>query len=121
MCVVSMVGDHFSDKFKQPGYDDLLKRIKEQWQQPIFPIQTPLTDTSITITNSISTVTKQEFDALKKEVEDMKALLKRAKIYDEQNNEPNCEMEDKVQMLKKVAELMGVSLDEIFGHKKQSE
>lgn len=44
----------------------------------------------------------------------MKELLKRAKKYDEDNGEPNCEMADKVAVLKRVAELVGVSLDEIF-------
>jgi hypothetical protein len=44
----------------------------------------------------------------------MKKLLIKAKIYDEQNNEPNCEMEDKIALLKRVADMVGVSLDDIF-------
>jgi hypothetical protein len=51
---------------------------------------------------------------LKKEVEEMKELLKRAVEYDERNNEPHCEIEEKVEVLKKVAELLGVDLDSIF-------
>ena len=45
----------------------------------------------------------------------MKALLIRAKKYDEDNNEPHCEMEDKVELLKKVAKYVGVDLKEVFG------
>jgi hypothetical protein len=44
----------------------------------------------------------------------MKQLLIKAKIYDEKNNEPNCEIEDKVATLKRIAELMGVDLSEVF-------
>lgn len=88
MCTVSMIGDHYSDKWNQPKY------------QPIF--------------TNISNISKEEFDALKKEVEEMKELLKKAKIYDEKNNEPNCEMEDKIALLKKIAELVGVDLKDIL-------
>ena len=47
----------------------------------------------------------------------MKKLLIRAAEYDKRNNEPNCEMEDKVALLKKVAEMVGVDLKEVFGEK----
>lgn len=89
MCTISMIGDHYDDKWKAPDYRDLIQRLPDN-------------------------VTRFEYDALKKEVEEMKALLKRAKIYDEQNNEKDCEVESKVATLKKIAELMGVDLSEIF-------
>ena len=88
MCTVSMIGDHFGDKWKQPDYTNLF--------------------------NNWRNVTRQEFDALKKEVEEMKALLKRAKLYDEQNNEPNCELEDKMNKLREIAKLVGLDIDEIL-------
>jgi len=84
------MGDHFTDKWKQPDYSDLFKRVQNQ------------------------EVTKIEFDALKKEVEEMKAILKKAKLYDEQTGQPHCEMEDKVSKLKEIAKLMGVDLSEVF-------
>lgn len=96
MCVVSMIGDHYNDKWRDL---DLLKN----WPQP-----------STTQTYYPPQVSREEFDRLKAEVEEMKKLLIKAKIYDEENNEPNCEMEDKVALLKKVAEMVGVSLDDIF-------
>lgn len=90
MCFVSMVGDFYSDK----------------WRDPYKPyVANPI------VWNGVS---QADFDALKKEVLDMKELLKRALEYDKKNNEPNCEIEDKVVLLKKVAELVGVSLDDIF-------
>lgn len=90
MCVVSMVGDHYNDKWNN---------------QPFYPQGQPQIQWS---------PTQAEFDALKREVEEMKALLKRAKEYDERNNEPNCELEEKMATLRKIAELVDISLDDII-------
>ena len=92
MCVVSMVGDFYWDKFK-----DYNERF-------IIPAST----NAIHIYVGIS---RDEFDNLKKEVETMKELLKRAKLYDEKNNEPGCEIADKMDFLRKIAELVGIDLD----------
>jgi len=91
MCTVSMIGDHYKDKWSQPDY------------QNIF--------------NNFSSITRAEFNALKKEVMEMKELLKRAKLYDEINNEPNCEIEDKVAILRKIAEMVGIDLNDILKDK----
>ena len=107
MCVVSMVGDHYRDKW---------------WpQQPNFPTQ-PFTSPTIPIDWELllkkPAPTREEFDVLKKEVEELKSLSKRAKEYDEKNNEPNCEIEDKMKFLREVAKLVGVDLDEVLNNKK---
>lgn len=88
MCSVSMVGDHYSDLWRQ------LPAL----QQPavnMFPPQ----------------VTRAEFDELKRQVSEMVDLLKRAKKYDEENGQPDCEMDEKMDLLRKVAKLVGVDLD----------
>jgi hypothetical protein len=41
----------------------------------------------------------------------IKELLERAKVYDQVNNEPNCEMADKIELLKRVADLVGVEIE----------
>jgi hypothetical protein len=87
-----MVGDHYQDKWRQP--------YQQTWTT--WPTNAP---------------SRQEFDALKKEVEDMKELLKRAKLYDEQNNEPNCEIKEKMEFLRNVAKLVGIDLDDVIGSK----
>lgn len=87
MCVVSMVGDHFNDK----------------WKDRQFPGFLPPND-----------VQRVEFELLRAEVKEMKELLLKAVEYDKRNNEPHCEMEEKVALLKKVAELVGVSLEDVF-------
>ena len=44
----------------------------------------------------------------------MKKMLEAAKIYDKDTGQPDCEMEEKIDFLKKVAKLVGVNLEEIF-------
>lgn len=91
MCVVSMVGDHFN----------------QQWAP--YTQQVGLAGGSL-----IEFLPKHEFEALRREVMQMKELLIKAKLYDEQNNEPKCEKEEKIETLKKMAKLFDISLEEIF-------
>lgn len=94
MCVVSMVSDHYRDKWSPLGGPPLT---------PVFPY-----------VGGFDLVPRAEFDKLKADVEEMKALLIRAKLYDEANGEPDCEMTDKVELLRKIAAMVGVSLDDVF-------
>lgn len=87
MCVVSFVGDHYQDRWTQPPYEFKFNNWNE--------------------------VSKEDFEALKKEVEELRQLLKKAIKYDEENGEPECQMEDKVELLRKVAKLVGVELEEL--------
>lgn len=130
MCVVSMVGDYFTDRWRQVPWIDPGSPYSPANPGPgIYPTSpntipfTPPaapTDGTSPLVNIFGNLgpTKQEFEELKKEVMEMKELLKRAVAYDKANNEPDCQMEEKVQLLRKVAELVGVSLDDVFGHKK---
>lgn len=98
MCVVSMIGDHFHDKWNTPYNQNIIKEI-EIWRNSNFPKPN---------------VTREEFDNLKKEVLDMKELLKKAFDYDKKNNEPNCEIEEKIATLKRVANLFGIDINTIL-------
>ena len=109
MCVVSMVGDHFNDKWKDWPWGTSPSPNPQAYPNPIQPDWENLLNPP---------VRKSDFDALKKEVEEMKELLKKALEYDKKNNEPHCEMEEKVALLKAVAKMVGVDLSEIFGNDK---
>jgi hypothetical protein len=109
MCVVSSMGDYYDQKWKQQPYDQLIRQI-EQTQPKI----SPLTQGASTITWPSPGVSQLEFNALKKEVLEMKEILKVAVDYDKKNNQPHCEIEDKIATLKKVAELLGVDLSDIL-------
>lgn len=93
MCTVSMVMDHYRDKW--------------------YPTTLPTTD--LLQVPFVSPVSRQEFDQLKRDVDEMKALLRRAKQYDVDNGEPDCEMDEKVALVRKVADAVGVDLSDLFG------
>lgn len=97
MCVVSMVGDHYSDKW----------RTRDWYQTPFVQ----------PFSINVEVVTRDEFERLKAEVAEMVALLKRAKKYDADNHEPDCELEEKMVVLRSVAKLVGVNLDEVLAAK----
>jgi hypothetical protein len=89
MCVVSAIGDHYGHKWKP-------------FVQPVAPATEPWP------------VTRQEFEWLKRELEIVKEMLKLAKKYDLEHDEPDCHTEDKVEILKKMAELLGVDLEGVL-------
>src|SRR4029077_15180212 len=99
MCTVSMIGDHYRDKWKEYPW----------WVEPYTsPYTTPFTPNIsppplAPMIQKITEISRVEFEALKKEVEELKKLLVRAKEYDEKNGEPNCEMDEKVAILRAVA------------------
>lgn len=97
MCVVSMVGDYYQQSLPQ--------KYPETYERLLI---------GVGVTTYPTGPSRDEFNELRREVLEMKELLKRAKAYDEKNGEPDCEMEEKVALLKKFAELVGVELDEIF-------
>lgn len=120
MCVVSAMGDHFTDKwpFANPN---ISPHIQPQISpQPVNPGFLPkITEHPVLLPPDykrwlIPPITREEFDELRKEVLEMKEILKVAVKYDEKHNEPHCELDEKIAVLRKVAELVGVSLDDVF-------
>lgn len=107
MCVVSMIADHYRDRFKDPL--DEWKRMSPSPVLPMPGINYPLPNHPKDHS--------AELEQLRKEVLDMKELLKKAIKYDADNNEPHCEQEEKIAVLRKVAEAVGVNLDDVFGGK----
>lgn len=77
----------------------------------IYPWAVPPQTETITIKTGPD---QAEFDALKKEVEELKKVLKAAKIYDAATGQPDCEEEEKIALLKQIAELVGVDIKEVL-------
>ena len=110
MCTVSNIGDGYRDNFA-PRWPNV----------PIWPVQPtgvpypaqPVIPGQPLVINTPA-VSKEEFEALKKEVEELKQLLKAAKKFDEETGQPDCHMDDKVEFIKKLAEYVGVDLEDIF-------
>lgn len=108
MCVVSMVGDSFKDRWGPKFPEDWDKYLPTQPKtMPMVPSPFP--------PMIPPAITRKEFEDLKAEVDFLKDLLIRAKKYDEDNGEPDCELDEKIAFLRKVAKFVGVDLDEVFG------
>jgi hypothetical protein len=99
MCAVSNVGDFYTQRW-QGGIGSGQIQIGQGQSQTLTPL-----------------VSKQEFDALKQEVAEMKRLLLMAKEIDEKTNQTDCEHPDKIRVLQEVAKLVGVDLSDVFGKK----
>lgn len=95
MCAVSAVGDDYT--YRIPNTHTF---ISQDWQLGGSLAPPP---------------TRAEFDALKQTVEQMKGDLLAAKRRDQEAGAPDCEMEEKIALLRKVAELVGVDLNSVFG------
>lgn len=97
MCTVSFIGDSW-------------QKTTPQTYPWIYPYVQP--DTKVTI--APSEVSRDEFLKLKREVEELKKLLTAAKEFDAATGQPDCEMDEKVELIKRVAELVGVDLGDLF-------
>jgi hypothetical protein len=91
-----MVGDFYQDRLPQKPYWDRIEKFMQPEIKTIYPMPE---------------VSREEFEDLKKTVEDMKQLLQKAKEYDERTGQPDCKNEDKIALIKKVAELVGVDIN----------
>ena len=103
MCMVSMVSEPFATKWEPYTV------FPNTTQIPGYPYKYG--------TISFDHVPRAEFDALRNEVRELKDLLIAAKRFDERTGQPDCEDDSKVAILRKVAEAVGVDLDEVFGAK----
>ena len=104
MCTVSMVGDDWSRRIPQ-AYP---------WVQPaINPTSTVYAGQTV----QFAYVSQYEFDKLKSEVESLKQLLIAAKKYDDETGQPDCEVDEKVELIRRIAQLVGVDISSVFGDK----
>jgi hypothetical protein len=106
MCVYSMIADSFEDRWKW-------KYVPSE-PYSVQPKIVPLPDTII-YSDPPAQVTKSDLDLLrdelKKEIQILIDLLKKAKIYDAENQEPDCELEDKKKRLKEIAQGWGLDIE----------
>lgn len=98
MCVYSMIADHYHDKWTNPPY---------QWppvpQPPhkVVPVSYPM---PLPIPMPLPT----RRPLTQEEVDEMRELLKKAKKYDEENDEKDCELAHKKEKLRQIAKQLGI-------------
>jgi hypothetical protein len=92
MCVVSMIMDHYGDR-----WNDRLRQWPRpdpvDWQQALEQFQA------------------KEPAITQEEIKEFRQLLDRAREYDKRNSEPDCEMDSKKETLKQLAKQLGVEID----------
>lgn len=52
--------------------------------------------------------------ALEQEIKDIKELLRRAKLYDIENDQPDCPSEEKIEMIKKLCKELNIHPEELI-------
>jgi len=101
MCAVSAVGQYFANTitYRYPGIvDQVYPSIATGF--PYVAVQNP--------------VTQEQFEQLRQEVLELKQLLLAAKAFDEKTGQHECSQEEKVELLRQVATMVGVDLKDIF-------
>lgn len=108
MCAVSAVGDYWTPKINgtYPWVNPAPNAA------PAGPLPWDYGKTSIF--SSLPPVSREEFNNLKNLVEQIHKELLAAKKQDEDDGNPDCEMDEKVQIFKRLAEITGVSFDDVF-------
>lgn len=98
MCTVSNIGDSWSKSVPD----------RYPWTQPYTsPPTNPFP-------NPIPGVSQAEFDRLKREVEALRQLLAAAKTFDAATGQPDCEVDEKVELIRRIAEYVGVDLADVL-------
>lgn len=91
------------------------RQLPERWPDvvpsPSFP---PPASPSVIPWPPLGPVSREEFEALRKEMEELKQLLQAAKRFDEATGQPDCHMDEKVKLIKAVAKMVGVDLGDVF-------
>lgn len=98
MCTLSNIGDYWGDSYRR------------RYPQPSIVQPWVVTDWSPVPSN----ISQEEFNKLKAEVEALRKLLEAAKEFDEATDQPNCEVDPKVALIKAVAEALGVDMSTVF-------
>lgn len=114
MCSVSMVMDTYRREWDRRVWEPMPAGYPVPWPS-INPLPMPHAGSGNGMTLVVGGPTQAQFDALKAEVEMLKKLLIAAKKYDEDNGEKDCELESKIAIVRKVADAVGVSMEDVFG------
>lgn len=100
MCVMSMVMDHYYDRWWPRRVEPLSPYIQPVMPFPIAPV--PMTPFP-SIPEPAPLITQEELN-------EFRQLLERAREYDRKHNQPDCELDEKKEKLQKLAEELGVKI-----------
>lgn len=116
MCVYSNCGDYWRDR-TVPEKWPWVPQNPDVWPEPSVDPSTDPFEIYKKVKEAVAPelpITREEFNELKKAVEEIHKLLKAAKKYDEEMGEPNCEKEEKIELIKKMAKMVGVDISDVL-------
>ena len=93
MCAVSFIGDSYKRFFEESPF--------RPWHGIISGV------------GGAAGPSKADFDALKAKVEEMLAMLKAARQFDIATGQKDCQMDEKIEMLRKVADVVGLDITNV--------
>ena len=126
MCVVSMIGDYYGDRWpkKYPGlpWDQILPPGRAEPWKPYDDKVSPAQPSEKNITiDSTGKSTLDRLAAIEKEMAELKEefkkvleLLEHAKKVDDETGEPDCEQDPKIAIFKALGQLLGIDVKDVF-------
>ena len=99
MCTVSMVVDGYREQFPD-RWPYLIKRPAEQEWNPS--------------NLDLGYASKAALEALRQEVLELKQLILAAQRFDEHTGQPDCQTEEKLDLLRALADQLGVDLSDVL-------
>ena len=105
MCVVSAIGDNWKQQFPQkfPDWTETVKYWPTIQQNP----------ETILLNRTELEAVRKDIEAIRNEMIELKKLLKAAIDFDAKTGQPHCENEDKIALIRQVAEAVGVDLRDL--------
>lgn len=115
MCVVSMIMEHYTDKWqpRQPQPWEVPPDPHNPWNQQFYPTPSNLLhpqDTQKQLERFVEAMKPKPPAITPEEIAEFRVLLERAREYDRKNNEPNCELSEKRDVLTAIANALGVDI-----------
>jgi len=95
-----MIADHYKNEWN-----------KDWTTSPWNPDNYPKVPIPITTPSPSPFPSKKDIKEFKKQVKQLEELLKKAKKYDEDNGEKDCELEDKKRVLQDIADKFGITIN----------
>ena len=88
--------------------------IADDWRKIHMPNIWPVVDPFANPPKIQSWATKEELESIKKDLEALKLKLIEGKAQDEAEGNPDCEMDEKIAILKQLGKLFNVDLEKVF-------
>ncbi len=114
MCTYSAIADNFRRTAPE----------RHPWIPPVIINPHDVTKRDVENNNFVYTeplATKQDIADLRKEMLALKDILKAALKFDEETGQKDCEQEDKIRMIRELAEMVGVDMEDCMPPKPEED